>query len=114
MAVALTANTPLAPKRYEQQLLARYQTGELTIDEVLAQLERSTYHVLYHSRATQAPTDADLQALLAQARTYNVPRSLPGSRFIATSGLCSCLKDPKLWCVPSTPSFRRTRATGRS
>jgi hypothetical protein len=61
MAVGLTANTPMAPKRYERQLLARYQTGELTIDEVLDRLARSTYHVFYHSRATQAATEADLQ-----------------------------------------------------
>lgn len=71
LAIGLTANTPLAPQRYERRLLARYQAGELTIDEVLAQLERSTYQVLYYSRATQAPTEADLQALVAQARTYN-------------------------------------------
>jgi hypothetical protein len=77
-AVALTANTPLAPKRYERQLLARYQTGELTIDDVLALLEKSTYHVLYRSRATHAPTAADLQVLLEQSRTYNAHQQLTG------------------------------------
>jgi hypothetical protein len=78
VAVALKANTPLAPKRYEKQLLARYQAGELTIDEVLALLDSSTYHVLYRSRATQAPTEADLQALLEQARTYNAQQQITG------------------------------------
>ncbi|MGI4874358.1 MAG: BLUF domain-containing protein [Janthinobacterium lividum] len=77
-AVDLMANTPLAPKRYERQLLARYQTGELTIDEVLALLEESTYHVLYRSRATQVPTEADLQALLEESRTYNAHHQLTG------------------------------------
>jgi hypothetical protein len=77
-AVALTANTPLAPKRYERQLLARYQTGELTIDEVLALLEESTYHVLYRSRTRQAPTEADLQTLLEQSRTYNAQQQITG------------------------------------
>ena len=77
-AVGLTANTPLAPKRYERQLLARYQTGELTIDDVLALLEQSTYHVLYRSRATQAPTETDLQALLEQSRTYNTHQQITG------------------------------------
>jgi hypothetical protein len=77
-AIALTANTPLAPKRYERQLLARYQTGELTIDEVLTQLEESTYHVLYRSRAAQAPTEADLQALLEWSRTYNAHHHITG------------------------------------
>jgi hypothetical protein len=78
LAVALTANTPLAPKRYERQLLARYQTGELTIDEVLVRLEQSTYHVLYRSRATSAPTEATLQALLEWSRTYNAQHQLTG------------------------------------
>jgi hypothetical protein len=77
-AIAFTANTPLAPKWYERQLLARYETGELTIDEVLTQLDNSTYHVLYRSRATQAPTEADLQALLEWSRTYNAQHHLTG------------------------------------
>ena len=76
--VALTANTPLAPKRYERQLLARYQAGELTIEEVLARLEESTYHVLYRSRATPAPAEADLQALLEWSRTYNKDHRITG------------------------------------
>ncbi|MGI4821394.1 MAG: BLUF domain-containing protein [Janthinobacterium lividum] len=77
-AVALTANTPLAPKRYERQLLARNQAGELSIDEVLEQLDRSIYHVLYRSRATQAPTEADLHALLEWSRTYNTQQQITG------------------------------------
>jgi hypothetical protein len=76
--VAFTVNTPLAPKRYERQLLARYQAGELSIDEVLALLDSSLYHVLYRSRATQAPTEADLQALLEQSRTYNAQHQITG------------------------------------
>jgi hypothetical protein len=77
-AVSLTANTPLAPKRYERQLLALYQTGELSIDEVLTRLEESPYHVLYRSRATHAPTEADLQALLEWSRTYNAAHNITG------------------------------------
>jgi hypothetical protein len=77
-AVAFTADTPLAPKRYEQQLLARYQTGELTIDDVLVLLNKSTYHVLYRSRATHAPTETDLQTLLEQSRTYNAQQQITG------------------------------------
>jgi hypothetical protein len=77
-AVALTADTPLAPKRYEWQLLACYQTGELTINEVLARLEASTYHVLYRSRATQTPTEADLRPLLEWLRTHNACHQITG------------------------------------
>ena len=76
--VGLTANTPLVPKRYERQLLTRYQAGELTLDEVIALLEEGTYHVLYRSQATPAPTEADLQALLEQARTYNAQAQITG------------------------------------
>jgi hypothetical protein len=78
LAVALTANTPLAPKRYERALLGRYQAGELTIDEVIALLDTSIYHVLYRSQASQAPTEAELQALLEQARIYNAQHELTG------------------------------------
>jgi hypothetical protein len=78
LAVGLTANTPLAPKRYERQLLMRYQMGELTIDEVLAHLESSTYHVFYRSRATHALTETALQALLEQSRTYNAAQQISG------------------------------------
>lgn len=77
-AVGLTANTPLAPKRYERQLLAQYQTGILTIDEVIDLLDNSPYHVLYRSRATHVPTEADLQALLEWSRTYNAQRQITG------------------------------------
>jgi hypothetical protein len=77
-AVALTANTPLAPKRYERQLLARYQAGELTIDEVIERLDASSYHILYRSKASQTPTEADLQALLEEARTYNAQYGVTG------------------------------------
>jgi hypothetical protein len=77
-AIALTANTPLAPNRYERQLLARFQAGELTIDEVITLLDNSPYHVLYRSRATQALTEADLQALLEWSRTYNAQHQITG------------------------------------
>ncbi len=77
-AVALTANAPVAPKRYERQLLAHYQAGDLTIDEVLELLDKSIYHVLYRSRATHALTEADLQALLVVSRTFNAHHQLTG------------------------------------
>ncbi|UOQ69364.1 BLUF domain-containing protein [Hymenobacter volaticus] len=77
-AIALTVNTPLAPKRYERQLLARYQAGELTIDQVLELLEASVYHVFYHSRARPGLVQADLDALLDWSRRYNAAHGLTG------------------------------------
>lgn len=76
--LALTANTALAPGRYERQLLDRYQQGELSIDEVLALLETGVYHLLYRSRATTPPTEADLQHLLEHARKRNARDGLTG------------------------------------
>jgi hypothetical protein len=94
-AVALTANTPLAPKRYERQLLARYQTGELTIDDVLALLDKSTYHVLYRSRATPAPTETDLQTLLEQSRTYNAQQQITGLLLYSDGQFVQLVEGPK-------------------
>lgn len=47
--VALTANTPLAPERYERHLMWRYEEGDLTVDQLLELLAASTYRVLYSS-----------------------------------------------------------------
>ena len=95
-AVALTADTPLAPKRYERQLLARYQTGELTIDEVLALLEESTYHVLYRSRATQAPTETDLRAILDWSHTYNAQQQITGLLLYSDGQFVQLFEGPEL------------------
>jgi hypothetical protein len=77
-AVALTTTTPLEPQGYERQLLGLYQAGVLTLEEVQELLALSVYQVLYHSRATQAPTEADLQHLLTQARHYNGQHQITG------------------------------------
>jgi hypothetical protein len=77
-AVALSAGTPLAPKRYERELLALFEAGVLDLDEVDELLDRSIYQVLYHSCAPQPPSEADLQALLAQAEDYNARHQITG------------------------------------
>ena len=77
-AVAVTANTALAPQRYERQLLDRYQEGELTIDQVIDLLNTSVYQVLYHSVAAQPFGEPALRDLLEKARSFNVRHSLTG------------------------------------
>lgn len=77
-AVAVTANTALAPQRYERQLLDRYQRGELTINQVISLLDNSTYQILYHSVAVQSFTETEIQALLEQARGFNGQHCLTG------------------------------------
>ncbi|AMR25707.1 hypothetical protein A0257_00465 [Hymenobacter psoromatis] len=87
-AVAVTANTALAPRRYERQLLDRYQQGELTIDQVINLLDISTYQVLYHSVAVRPFTEAELHTLLKNAHSFNVRQGVTGillysdSRFV--------------------------------
>ena len=77
-AVALTAGTSLAPRRYERYLLDRYQGGVLTIDEVIELLEASVYQVLYRSRATRPLGEAQLQELLEYSRAYNARYQITG------------------------------------
>lgn len=77
-AVALTVNTPLAPKRYELLLLDRYQRGELSIDAVIRLLDASTYHIFYRSQATYFPTQGQLQDILDWSRSYNAQHDITG------------------------------------
>ncbi|WP_216726583.1 BLUF domain-containing protein [Hymenobacter siberiensis] len=70
-AVAITANATLSPQRYERQLLARYQLGDLTIDQVIELLDISVYQMLYRSRATAPLSDEALGQLLHTARRFN-------------------------------------------
>lgn len=39
LALSLSENTPLAPQPYEQMLLERFICGELSLDQVIVQLE---------------------------------------------------------------------------
>ena len=77
-AVNMAAGTALAPQRYECELLALYEAGTLTLDEVSELLDLSVYQVLYHSRARAAPTEAQLQELLAQSGAYNARHQITG------------------------------------
>jgi hypothetical protein len=78
VAIALTANTPLAPQRYERELLTRYQAGELTLAEVEALLAASVYHVAYRSHTGQFPTQDLLHDLLERSQAYNAAHGLTG------------------------------------
>jgi len=82
----MTTNTPLAPQRYERQLLARYQHGELTIDQVVELLEASIYQVLYHSWTTQQLSENQLQELLEYSRRYNAQHQITGLLLYSSDG----------------------------
>ncbi|RZJ92669.1 MAG: hypothetical protein EOO60_06950 [Hymenobacter sp.] len=85
-AIALTADTPLAPQQYEQELLEAYAQGQLTLDQVLAKLESQVHHVLYHSEATQPFTRTQLTELLEQARHWNEEHHVTGLLCYSSSG----------------------------
>lgn len=78
LVVALTSGTPLAPQPYERHLLALYQAGVLTLEEVEELLALGVYQLIYHSQVTAPPTEAQLQDLLEQARTYNQQHQITG------------------------------------
>ena len=94
-AVAVTANTPLAPKRYERQLLDRYQRGELTIEQVIHLLDTSVYQVLYRSRAVRPFSEAQLHDMLVRARAYNVRHQLTGLLLYSDGRFVQVLEGPE-------------------
>jgi hypothetical protein len=94
-AVALTANTPQAPQRYERQLLGRYQRGEINIEQVISLLDASVYQVLYHSQATGPVSEAELQGLLAQARSFNTRHYLTGILLYSDGRFVQLLEGPE-------------------
>jgi len=77
-AMALTADTPLAPPAYERELLERFARGELDIDQVLQALDTQVQHVLYRSQAVSPLSSAHLTALLEESRAYNEAHDITG------------------------------------
>lgn len=109
LAVALTANTPQAPQRYERQLLEHYRQGKLTIDQVVSLLDNSIYQVLYHSVTTQPLQEAELQALLAQARSYNAQHQLTGILLYSDGRFVQLLEGPEAAVRALYPRIQRDR-----
>jgi hypothetical protein len=91
----LTANTALAPGRYECRLLDRYAQGELTIDQVLELLDAATYQILYRSRATTSPTTADLWHLLDRAGAHNTVAGITGLLLYSSGRYVQVLEGPE-------------------
>ena len=94
-AVALTADTRLAPQRYERHLLARYQQGDLTIDQVIELLDASVYQVLYRSRATAPLSEEQMQQLLEKARRFNVEHRISGLLLYSAGQFVQVLEGPE-------------------
>ncbi len=94
-AVAMTADTRLAPQHYERQLLARYQQGDLTIDQVIELLDTSVYQVLYRSRATAPLSEEQMQQLLEAARQFNVEHRISGLLLHSAGYFVQVLEGPE-------------------
>lgn len=77
-AIALTANTPLAPDYYEADLLERYAQGKLSLSEVLHALDYRVHHLLYRSQAVAPMSDAELAALVDQSQVWNDQHNITG------------------------------------
>jgi hypothetical protein len=93
-AIGLTADTPLAPKRYERELLVRFRAGEISLDQMLELLDTSTYYILYRSRAIGHPTPQDLQALLEYARACNAQEHITGLLLYCDQEFVQVLEGP--------------------
>jgi hypothetical protein len=78
MAVALTADTHLAPALYERQLLQRFKGGELSLDQLSDLMDQRVYQVLYHSRPTSPLGETELMSMLTWARAYNAANGITG------------------------------------
>lgn len=70
-AIALTAETELAPDHYEMELLERYAQGSLSLTDMLHALNHRVHRLLYRSQAVVPLNEAELTALVEQSRAYN-------------------------------------------
>lgn len=95
LVVALTANTPLTPQRYERQLLDRFEQGEIALEELEDLMAASVHQVLYHSWATGTPTPADLQALLEWSRPHNAAHGITGLLLYSDGRYVQALAGPE-------------------
>jgi hypothetical protein len=94
-AIALTLDTPLAPLRYERQLLTQYEQGELTIEAVLDLLAQSVYHVFYRSQATSFLEADQLQALLEWSHTFNAAHDITGLLLYSHGRFAQVIEGPE-------------------
>ena len=106
-AIAVTADTPLAPKRYERHLLDRYQRGELTLDEVSVLLDHSVYHIFYRSQATYFPSKTQLEDLLDWSRTYNAQHGITGLLLYSEGRFIQVIEGAEAVILPLYDSIRQ-------
>ncbi|TGE22730.1 BLUF domain-containing protein [Hymenobacter metallicola] len=94
-AIAVTANTPLAPRRYERYLLEQYQLGLLSLDEMLQLLESSIYQIVYRSQAVHPLSTDALHELLVQSQQYNAHHQITGLLLYSAGRFVQVLEGPE-------------------
>jgi hypothetical protein len=77
-AIALTAETELAPDHYETGLLERYAKGYMSLSDVLHALDHRVHHLLYRSQAVTPLSEAELAALVDQSQEWNDQHHITG------------------------------------
>ncbi len=85
-AIALTADTALAPDHYEADLLEQYAQGAMSLSQVLELLDHRIQHLLYRSQATHPLSSAALTQLVEQAQAYNAAHQLTGLLCYSSNG----------------------------
>lgn len=85
-AIALTAETHLAPDQYETDLLEQYARGKITLDQVLLRLDSRVQHILYRSQAVHPLTVGQRTELLEQSRAWNEQHHITGMLCYSSSG----------------------------
>lgn len=85
-AIALTANTHLAPEQYETDLLECYAQGVLSLDQVLLKLDSRVQHILYRSQAVRPLTEGQRTDLLEESRAWNEQHHITGLLCYSHSG----------------------------
>lgn len=103
----------MLPQHYERHLLALFEAGILDLDEVDELLARGIYQVLYHNRATQLPSEADLQALLEGTQRCNTRHQITGLLLYNDGRYMQVLEGAPADVQPLYAAFTTPRATSR-
>jgi hypothetical protein len=85
-ALALTADTKLAPDQYELDLLEHYAQGEFTLGQVIHQLDSRVQHLLYRSKAAHPLTTGELAHLVEQSQRLNAEYDITGLLCYSSDG----------------------------
>lgn len=93
--VTLASIPPPASHRYAQQQLARYQRGDISYDQLVALLGTNVYQLLYRSRYTSRPSEAQLRELLALARLHNSRAQITGLLLYSDGLFVQVLEGPE-------------------